>query len=386
MKLARYSKEYIDGVESFLDFAYFYGDPQGEEIQCPCAKCCNICWTRKKVVYDHLIGYGFVKGYTRWINHGEWDIKLNVDNDMDCSHEDINGLLNDQFRDVAQDEGVYDGANEDANKFYNLVEECLHGWSNESFTSLLELLKEAMPELNIPPSYNKTKSMVKNLGLDYEKIDACSNDYMLFRSEHKDDEFCHTCGASQYIKSLEVDSELEPSKKQHRVSAKSLRRFLLIPSLKRLFMYSKTADSLRWHDEERSKDGKLRHPTDGLAWKDFDRLHPNVALDCRNVRLGLSSDGFNPFRTMSISHSTWQVMWMVYNLPPWMCMKSEYCILSLLIPGSRSPGNDIDIYLQPLIDELKLLWDSGVETYDASRNQTFQMRTTLMWTINDFPA
>ena len=69
-----------------------------------------------------------------------------------------------------------------------------------------------------------------------------------------------------------------------------------------------------------------------------------------------------------------------------MCMKSEYSILSLLIPGPRSPGNDIDIYLQPLIDKLKLLWDSGVETYDASRNETFQMQATLMWTISDFPA
>ncbi|WMV18242.1 hypothetical protein MTR67_011627 [Solanum verrucosum] len=363
MNLVRYSKEYIDGVESFLEFAYSYGDLQGEEIQCPCAKYCNIRWTGRNVVYDHLICYGFVKGYTRWINHEEWDIKLNVDDDMDYSRDDIDGLLNDQFRDAAQAEGVYDGPNEDAKKFYNLVEEasqelypgctgfsklsftlrlyllkCLHGWSNESFTFLLELLKEAMLELNIPPSNNKTKSMVKNLELDYVKIDACPNDCMLFRNDHKDDEFCHTCGASRYIKSPEVDN------------------------------------------------GKLRHPADGLAWKYFDRLHPDFALDCRNVRLGLSSDGFNPFRTMSISHSICLVMLMVYNLPPWMCMKSEYSILPLLIPGPRSHGNDIDIYLQPLIDELKLLWDYGVETYDASRNQTFQMRAALIWTLNDFHA
>ena len=78
-------------------------------------------------------------------------------------------------------------------------------------------------------------------------------------------------------------------------------------------MCSKTVDSLRWHDEERSKDGNLRRPTDGLAWKDFDRLHPYFALDCRNVRLSLSSDGFNPFQTMSISHNTWPVMLMMYN-------------------------------------------------------------------------
>jgi len=115
-------------------------------------------------------------------------------------------------------------------------------------------------------------------------------------------------------------------------------------------------------------------------------MHQEFAKNSRNLRLGLASDGFNPFRTMSISHSTWPVMSMVYNLPPWMCMKSEYLILSLLIPGPRSPGNDIDIYLQPLIEELKELWEFGVETYDASRNQTFQMRAALLWTINDFPA
>ncbi|XP_027769002.1 uncharacterized protein LOC114074934 [Solanum pennellii] len=122
MNLARYSQEYIDCVESFLDFSYSYGYPQGEEIQCPCAKCCNIHWTRRNKVY-HLICYGFVKVYTQWINQGEWDIKLNVDDYMDYSGDDIDGLLNDQFRDVAQAEGVYDGAIEDAKKFYNFVKE-----------------------------------------------------------------------------------------------------------------------------------------------------------------------------------------------------------------------------------------------------------------------
>jgi len=52
---------------------------------------------------------------------------------------------------------------------------------------------------------------------------------------------------------------------------------------------------MRWHDEGRTKDGKLRHPADGKAWEDFNDRNPNFATDARNVRLGLSSDGFNPF-------------------------------------------------------------------------------------------
>ncbi|XP_019224668.1 PREDICTED: uncharacterized protein LOC109206305 [Nicotiana attenuata] len=77
---------------------------------------------------------------------------------------------------------------------------------------------------------------------------------------------------------------------------------------------------------------------------------------------------------------------MPYNLPPWMCMKQEFFILSLLIPGPKAPGNNIDVYLQPLIEELNELWDVGIETYDASAKEIFQMRAALMWTINDFPA
>ncbi|XP_057452582.1 uncharacterized protein LOC130744411 [Lotus japonicus] len=151
-------------------------------------------------------------------------------------------------------------------------------------------------------------------------------------------------------------------------------------------MCSKTASSTRWHEEERSKDGKLRHPVDGEAWKFFDKCHRDFADDSRNTRLGLASDGFNPFRSMSLSHSTWPVILIPYNFPPWWCMKAEYSILSLLIPGPQSPGKNIDVFLQPLIEELKILWDSGVETYDSSLNQTFQMRAALLWTINDFPA
>ncbi|XP_019233202.1 PREDICTED: uncharacterized protein LOC109213820 [Nicotiana attenuata] len=151
-------------------------------------------------------------------------------------------------------------------------------------------------------------------------------------------------------------------------------------------MCPETAIAMKWHANERPNDGNLRHPADGEAWKDFDSLHPDFARESRNVRLGLSSDGFNPFRTMSISHSTWPVVLMNYNLSPWICMMPEYIMLSMIIPGPSSPGNDIDVYLQPLIAELKELWEVGIETYDADTNQTFQMRAALLWTISDFPA
>ena len=86
-------------------------------------------------------------------------------------------------------------------------------------------------------------------------------------------------------------------------------------------MSSKTSDSMRWHHDERTNDGLLRHPKDSLAWKTFDKNFPCFANDPRNVRLGLASDGFNPFKMMSTSYSTWPVVLISYNLPPWICMK-----------------------------------------------------------------
>ena len=60
-------------------------------------------------------------------------------------------------------------------------------------------------------------------------------------------------------------------------------------------------------------------------------------------------------------------------------------MLTLLISGPKKPGNDIDI-LQPLIDDLKMLWDVGVEVYDAYLKEVFTLKVVLLWTINDFPA
>jgi len=61
----------------------------------------------------------------------------------------------------------------------------------------------------------------------------------------------------------------------------------------------------------------------------------------------------------------------VYNLPPEMCIRSEFMFLSTVIPGPSSLGWNIDVCLQPLIDELAQLWSPGAVTYDISRKKIF---------------
>ena len=77
---------------------------------------------------------------------------------------------------------------------------------------------------------------------------------------------------------------------------------------------------------------------------------------------------------------------MIYNLPSWLCMKRKYMMLSMLISGPKQPGNEIDVYLKPLIGDLKILWENGVEVYDGYWKESFNLRAMLFGTINDFPT
>jgi hypothetical protein len=135
------------------------------------------------------------------------------------------------------------------------------------------------------------------------------------------------------------------------------------------------------------KDDKLRHPADGRQWRKIEREFLRFAGDARNLWFGLSTDGMNPFGEQSCSHSTWPVTLCIYNLPPWLCMKRKLIMMPVLIQGPKQPGNDIDVYLRPLVDELLQLWaEPGVHVWDEHKQEEFDLRALLFVTINDWPA
>jgi hypothetical protein len=112
---------------------------------------------------------------------------------------------------------------------------------------------------------------------------------------------------------------------------------------------------LQWHMRECKKDAMLCHLADGIQWRNFDRKHKDFAMDVRNIRFRLSTDGMSPFGEIGNSHSTWSVTLFIYNLPSWLCMKRKIIMMPLLISVPVQVGNDIDVYLQSLIDDLLLL-------------------------------
>ncbi|XP_042941123.1 uncharacterized protein LOC122275881 [Carya illinoinensis] len=415
------SHEYAEGVNHFLSMAQSIA-PSSDSIRCPCRDCRNNFFQPFTVVRDHLFLRGIDRSYTQWIFHGEDDpFHANRSDDPDDGDDtgeyidDVDEMLDDIRVGSFVDDitGLNASGSDDDNAqpnvgtsrhhtFEQYVEDArrplypscttysklsfivklLHiktigGWNVKSFNMVLKLLKSAFPTALLPEDYNDARQLECGLGFSYTKIHVCPNDCMLFWKDDEDKDECRKCNASRWISMTS----------KHRVPQKVMRYFPLKPRLQRLYLSKKTAEAMRWHKEGRIDDSNcMRHPADSKVWKDFDRKYDWFAKDSRNVRLGLASDGFNPFNNMSKPYSIWPVILLPYNLPPWSCMKDPYFMLTCLIPGPKSPGNDIDVFLRPLVDELKELWEVGIETYDAFSYDVFRLHASLLWTINDFPA
>ena len=68
-------------------------------------------------------------------------------------------------------------------------------------------------------------------------------------------------------------------------------------------------------------------------------------------------------------------------------MKRKFIMITALIQGPKQPGNDIDVYLRPLLEELLLLWNKpDVCVCDEYKQEHFDLRALLFVRINDWPA
>ncbi|XP_019244468.1 PREDICTED: uncharacterized protein LOC109224337 [Nicotiana attenuata] len=237
----------------------------------------------------------------------------------------------------------------------------------DSFIGLMSELVD--PTFNIPEDFYKARKLVSKLGLSSMRIDCCEDGCMLYYKGDAHLESCKFCEKPHF-------KRLSSGKK---AVVKSMNYLPLIPRLKRLYPSMSSAPHMRWHYENRRPPSVMCHCSDGEAWKNFDRAYPDYASEQRIVRLGLCADGFTPFSVSAIPYSCWLVFITPYNLPPEMCMTSPYIFLNCVIPGPRNPKSLIDVYFQPLIDELKQLWYDGFETYDISTKQNFNLRANLLW-------
>ena len=156
------------------------------------------------------------------------------------------------------------------------------------------------------------------LKMPYEKIDACEKGCVVFRLEYADLNYCPKCNSSKYVV---VDNGMG-EKRQTKIPVNVLRYMPIIPRLQRIFMVEETARQMTWDKTGKrtqlDADGKLMmvHTSDGEAWKRFDALHDDKAVDPRHRRVGISTDGLSVFGLTAAQYSCWPVFVFPLNLPP----------------------------------------------------------------------
>ena len=260
------------------------------------------------------------------------------------------------------------------------------GITEKAADDILATLKCLLPDENcLPDSMYKAKTLTKRLGLDFRNIDGCPRGCVLFDDDRtKELDRCPVCEAPRY---KDMMNRIRP--------LKVLRFFPPTPRLKRFFRIPVLSKLMRWHCEHLSSDGKVRYPADAEAWKHLDNMDPTVfdtqgfGSKPQDVRLQLSCDGICPFKLHKSTWSAWPVLLSILNLPPWLVTKKYFTILALLIPGrSQVPFEFFDVWMRPLVEELKVLWD-GVPAYDVTEREgrkVFQLRAAVLYTTHDFPG
>jgi hypothetical protein len=87
-----------------------------------------------------------------------------------------------------------------------MVMKSKYNFSNQCYTDIVKLIIDLIPvKHNMPKDLYRSKKIVAGLGMNYEKIDACEKNYMLFWKEHKEDTKCMHCGRSRYMKVINED-------------------------------------------------------------------------------------------------------------------------------------------------------------------------------------
>ena len=114
------------------------------------------------------------------------------------------------------------------------------------------------------------------------------------------------------------------------------------------------------------------------------RSYPQFASDIETFA-SLYRNGFSPFGASATPYSIWTIVVIPYNLPHLMCMQKEFNILTMLISGPKSLGKCLNVFMRPLIDELKVLSKTSFQTWDRYGEEYFMMKVAVMWTISDFP-
>ena len=74
-------------------------------------------------------------------------------------------------------------------------------------------------------------------------------------------------------------------------------------------------------------------PTDGSSFRHMEEKWPHFKEEPHNPRIYLAAYGVNPFAQMKPIYMMWPIFVINNKIPPWLSIKREHIMLSMIIPG-----------------------------------------------------
>ncbi|GJU52437.1 hypothetical protein Tco_1226151 [Tanacetum coccineum] len=319
METNRTNKSYIDGVAAFIDYAI-------HNLQ----KMSNIDPLEHKVeeVQFHLFKNGIDLSYIKWSKHREKDEpSISAPKSVNATTEFVD------------DTNFASNIPTDGPATVEMVNATKDNFDEEDLVKFQELLLDAeKPLYEGCPDFTKLSAIVKLLNLKGKY--GCSDKF-----------FTKLLGLLK--KMLHVGKEMVEktyqAKKVMKLMGSGYKKIHVC--INNCLLYWKDDTDLtacltcrisRWKVD--NKTHKVYENIPAKAWHTIDEKFPKIAEDPRNLRLGISVNGVDVNR------------------------------------GNRHHRNDIDVFLELLVDDLHTLFETGVDTYDASTKDNF-----MYWRHNSVP-
>jgi hypothetical protein len=189
----------------FIDHAFSGWLDEG--VKCPCSRCRNAFYEDKRTLAMHLRKFGFMPDYDVWMHHDETIHQRTtsvVEDEDDKSGDDRMDEMLDAIR-LEFETNREDPCTPEVQKFFDVLkapEELLHEhttvsvlafitritsikskfvFSNKCYKELLRLFSNVLPgNHRMPKDMYQFKKLLSALIMEYEKIDVCKDNYMIF--------------------------------------------------------------------------------------------------------------------------------------------------------------------------------------------------------------
>lgn len=214
-------------------------------------------------------------------------------------------------------------------------------------------------------------------GVKPNVYDCCPNSCLCYTGSHADLQECPYCSESRFF-----------------ANQKPRKTFTYIPVADRLGAFAantRMAELMSYRGQFRHTPGTTCDVFDSSEYhrlcKEFVKVDDTILpvhyfQDSRDVALGLSTDGFGPFKKRK--STCWPLLLFNYNLPPDIRFHTEFTLCLGVIPGPKKP-KDFDSFMWPMLEDFKRL-GHGISTFDVLSSEQFMLQAFLIFCFGDIPA